>query len=290
MIIKDACNIFEINEEDFDNKDLIKKKYRLLALKYHPDKNKSEYATSKFQDINSAYETLLKEKNTNTSYETILKEYLNSLLKNETHVDITYNILINIIYKCKEKGLMYFNSLSKEYLYNIITILKKHKHIFDIDEKFINEIEIIYKNKKEKSCSYILNPDINDLLEDNIYKFDINDDEKLIPLWHKHVYYTDNNNNNIDLYCIPRLDENMWIDENNNLFINIEKKISDIMNIDKIPIHIGNHIRYLKNDNIRFVNKQQIILYNCGIAKINNQDVMNNNSRSNIIINLNIII
>tara|TARA_B100000900_G_C20503148_1_gene684667 strand:+ start:188 stop:1057 length:870 start_codon:yes stop_codon:yes gene_type:complete len=289
MKIKDARNIFEINEEDFDNKDLIKKKYRILALKYHPDKNKSEYATSKFQDINLAYETLLKEKNHNTSYETILKEYLNSLLKNETHVDITYNILINIIYKCKEKGLMYFNSLSREYLYNIITILKKHKDIFDIDEKFINEIEEIYKNKTKNSCSYVLNPDINDLLEDNVYKLVINENEKLIPLWHKQVYYTDYNNNDIDLYCIPLLEDNIWVDENNNLFINIEKKISDIMNIDKIPIHIGKHIRYLKNDNIRFVNKQQIILYNCGISKINYHDVMDNSSRSNIIINLTII-
>ena len=284
-----ACEIFDIDENDCDNKELIKKKYRLLALKYHPDKNKSEYATGKFQEINLAYETLLKEKNTYTSYETILKEYLNSFLKNETYVDITYNILSNLIYKCKEKGLLYFNSLSKEYLYNIITILKKHKHIFDIDEKFINEIEEIYNNKKQNSYSYVLNPDINDLLEDNVYKLVIDDSEKLIPLWHKQVYYTDNNNNHIDLYCIPNLEDNMWVDENNNLFINIEKKISDIINIDKIPIHIGKHIRYLNNDNIKFVNKQQIILYNCGIAKINYHDVMNNNSRSNIIINLNII-
>lgn len=283
-----ACKIFEINENEFDNKELIKKKYRLLALKYHPDKNKSEYATSKFQDINLAYETLLKEKNTNTSYETLLKEYLNSFLKNETYVDITYNILINIIYKCKEKGLLYFNSLSKEYLYNILTILKKHKHIFDIDEKFINEIEEIYTNKKQNSSSYVLNPDINDLLEDNVYKLVINENEKLIPLWHKQVYYTDSNNNDIDLYCIPHLEDNIWVDENNNLFINIEKKISDILNIDKIPIHIGKHIRYLENDNIKFVSKQQIILYNCGISKINYHDVMNNNLRSNIIINLKI--
>ena len=36
----------------------IKKAYRTLSLKYHPDRNSSTEATQKFQDINEAYETL----------------------------------------------------------------------------------------------------------------------------------------------------------------------------------------------------------------------------------------
>lgn len=36
----------------------IKKAYRTLSLKYHPDRNPSDEATKKFQEINEAYETL----------------------------------------------------------------------------------------------------------------------------------------------------------------------------------------------------------------------------------------
>ena len=36
----------------------IKKAYRALSLKYHPDRNPSDEATKKFQEINEAYETL----------------------------------------------------------------------------------------------------------------------------------------------------------------------------------------------------------------------------------------
>jgi DnaJ-class molecular chaperone len=52
-------NFYEILgvENDADEGQL-KKAYRSLSLKYHPDRNSDENAKSKFQEINEAYETL----------------------------------------------------------------------------------------------------------------------------------------------------------------------------------------------------------------------------------------
>ena len=41
----------------------MKKNYRMLALKYHPDRNKSDEATKNFIQISRAYEFLDKEEN-----------------------------------------------------------------------------------------------------------------------------------------------------------------------------------------------------------------------------------
>ena len=38
----------------------VKNSYKKFALQYHPDKNKAEDATEKFQEIGSAYNTILK--------------------------------------------------------------------------------------------------------------------------------------------------------------------------------------------------------------------------------------
>jgi len=53
---KDYYDILGIDHSA--TKDDIKKAYRKLALKYHPDKNKEKGAEEKFKEINEAYQVL----------------------------------------------------------------------------------------------------------------------------------------------------------------------------------------------------------------------------------------
>ena len=65
MDLQMALEELEILEIELTNLDVeyIKKQYRKLALKWHPDKNKEQNAKDKFQKISDAYDFLLKELN-----------------------------------------------------------------------------------------------------------------------------------------------------------------------------------------------------------------------------------
>lgn len=58
--IREAYNLFGLSYENITEESL-KKAYRKLAMKYHPDKNKSSNAAEMFNKVQKAYETLQRE-------------------------------------------------------------------------------------------------------------------------------------------------------------------------------------------------------------------------------------
>jgi hypothetical protein len=92
------------------------------------------------------------------------------------------------------------------------------------------EIEI-----KEDEC-IILNPTLNDLLENNLYRLIVNNHTYIVPLWHNELVY-DNSGNDIYVKCNPILPENMEIDDANNIKIDINYKISEIWGVDTIYVN-----------------------------------------------------
>jgi len=58
MDVEESARILEVSVNI--NKEDLKKKFRKLVMKYHPDRNKSLDATKKFIEIKEAYETLFK--------------------------------------------------------------------------------------------------------------------------------------------------------------------------------------------------------------------------------------
>ena len=68
-----ACRILNINKDADVN--IIKKKYRIQALRYHPDKCKLDNANEIFLEVNEAYNYLInnKSRSKETRYSNILE-------------------------------------------------------------------------------------------------------------------------------------------------------------------------------------------------------------------------
>jgi DnaJ-class molecular chaperone len=70
--------------------DQIKKQYRKLSMKYHPDRNKDVNATKKFQEINEAFDYLDKNKN---------NPFMNSMSNSAMKANFAADDLFNTIFK-----------------------------------------------------------------------------------------------------------------------------------------------------------------------------------------------
>ena len=117
MKIKRALEILELHENEY-NEHSIKKQYRLMALKYHPDKT-GEDTTHKFQEIQEAYESLIRHKEPITKdYNCIFEDFLNSIDDN----GILSSIFKKVEDKCYDNVYQYINKKSLVEIINIKTI------------------------------------------------------------------------------------------------------------------------------------------------------------------------
>lgn len=303
MNYEKACKILEIDDLTIE---ILKKQYRFNALKYHPDKNSAVDAASKFQDIQGAYEYLsnyleyensededieeeeFSKKSDKNSYKNILFSFLNNIIINETGDSILKLILHRISTSCEKKALEILEKVDKKITIKIYEVMKRNEEVFHFSSDFYNKLELLFKEKVKDDECIILNPDINDLFENNLYKLKINETTYLVPLWHHELVY-DNSGSDVYVRCQPVLPENVSIDNKNNIIVILNYNMSNIWAEKSIDVQIGKKKITITSDKLIMSEHQTIVLEKQGISKINTINTLDVSKRGDIILDITII-
>ena len=264
MIFKEAIEILNVPAK-FTNHDL-KKAYHKKALQFHPDKNSETEET--FKEINEAYIFLQENSNQNTQDDNFFFQII--------------SIIRSFIYN-KNFFKEIINKLSKENLIQILKVFQKNQSLLNIDEQIIQLIYIELQKKLQKDTVYILNPNINDLLDGNVYKLHINNQILLCPVWLDEIRFFDAE---LIIQCIPTLEKNMTLDLNNNLIIQINAKISSLLNKGYLELTIGKKNIKILSTQLKIRKKQKYYIYNEGIPIINTQNIYDKSKRAHLIFDI----
>jgi DnaJ-class molecular chaperone len=318
MDYKKAFEILEIDTNNTNYTDitieLIKKKYHKLALQNHPDKNgNTPESNEKFRQINEAYNYLKREikiiqnnccesdeendnlenKDQSSSvYFDILKQFIKGLLDGKYN-DVFINIVQDIVSGYKKISLKLFDNLDRENAINVYLFLSKYKNILHLSDSVLDDIKAVVIQKYDDVEIYKLNPNINDLLNNNFYKLYVKDVLYLVPLWHNEVYFdneNENENNEIIVLCEPELPEGVKIDDDNNIYIektiNIQTELPClVLNNDSITIEIGDQRYHILVSELSMKREQYYKIKNQGITKPND-DICNVSQKSDIIVKI----
>ena len=289
MKYNEAIKILNL-KENFDSKDL-KRCYYKEALKHHPDKTNGD--DEKFKQVVNAYEFLLKYKNIENNeeynkkdYLSIIKNFIKSVFPNLNSNQLDDN-LQNILFMFKNVSLKAIKNIPRNDLINLYTFIYNNHDIFGLNNAMIERLLELIKSNININNTIILNPDIDDLLNDNVFCLNIENNELLIPLWHDNVEF-DLSNSDISIINIPNLNENISIDKHNNINIKIAVDIKKLLNED-LTFILGKKTFTIPSKELKITKNQTYILKDQGMLKINKDDLFDTRCRGNINANVSLL-
>ena len=315
MNINEALEILEFSHSSVPpSNDDIKKQYRKLALQYHPDKNgNSEESKRRFQELHDAYEFLCDETNTYSSesagnnsssneqtstaysYSTLLQGFVDSFFGaqvNDEHIQFIKDLIRS---GTKNMSMKLFDKMDKESSLYVLTFLSKYRHVLHIDDSTIADIKIAVAKKCEHDQVYILHPTLKDMLENNVYRLQVDGHHYIVPLWHHEVYFdakTDENDSSckkeIIVKCVPSLPEHIWVDDENALHMSVEVPFMvEYFSTRKIVVTL--HDQQLEICDVLFKQSHTYYLKNQGLSKIDENNIYAIEEKCGIFVHLSFV-
>jgi hypothetical protein len=279
MNYQKACEILDLNQKQNIKIGEIKQQYKIYALKYHPDKNKSPNSTEKFQEIHTAYEYLCNNVDSDDdsdtsdkSYSNILFKFLESIIPIDKDSQIMYLIIEKISKVCENKSVDFLEKLDKEVLIKILNLIKMNKEILHINNNYIELIESVINKKSQNDEVIILNPTLEDLFDNNLYKLTVENQTYIVPLWHHELIY-ENNNRDIYVKCNPILPDNIEIDDINDIHVYKQYSIKELWGKDTFEVDIYDKKIQLEVDRLKLMRHQTIIMTKSGISRVNLKNI-----------------
>jgi hypothetical protein len=328
MNYQKAIDILEIDVNNIEFKSsfsvYLKRCYHKQALKFHPDKNgNTSESTERFKLINEAYDFLKREdellnsnsnsnsniNQTNDEHSSVYKDILQLFLKgifdgkySESFSTIVKEIILNFSEVKKMASLKMFDGLDKETTINIYNFLSKYRSLFHFSNDFLDKVKDIIIRKHDDIMVYVLNPCIDDLLNNNVYKLYVEEELYLVPLWHNEMYFdvkkreTESKEikdiKEIIVLCDPELPKNISIDEDNNLYVEVNLNVSDISiflsSSKNMKVFIGKKELNIPLYNLYIRDTQLYRIKGEGLTKIKENNIYDISDKCDIIVKINI--
>jgi hypothetical protein len=313
---QDAFDALEIDFSETKYEEVtmtfLTKQYRKMALKYHPDKNgNTEESTERFKRVNTAYHYLKRElgveeeddmsannedqeNEQNFVYMTVLKNFVRSVFENKGVIgDIIMKIVHDILVTGKQISLRLFEDVDKDTVLNIYNFLSTYRNTLHFPKELLDSMRQIVLDKYDSVEIYKLNPSINDLMDNNLYKLYIDEQLYLVPLWHSECYFDCCNGSEVIVICEPELPDCMHIDDDNNLYVETEISAWSVFpemvlnNVD-ICIQIGNRPFVVPLAELRMKREQSYKFKKQGITKVK-KDIYDVSDKSDIIVRITLV-
>jgi curved DNA-binding protein CbpA len=291
----------------------IRRQYKMLALKYHPDKNKADGAADKYREIKEAHDVLCshnqdpvsngwfskygldKTELGSSTYARAASDFFEMIYNDEQFQRRVFHpLLMRVVGSCEEKAIAMFRKMEKtkaRKLYDILILYQDTLHLSadtlakiketietSLSEAPLSEAQESLDKSLDVKDIVVLNPNLDDLLDQSVYKLKQDNGQIVfVPLWHRELEY-----DGVFVDCLPTLPDNVELDELNNIYVKCVLKVGDLWDKDGLEVQVGTRAYNLDVGQLRLVSRQTVRVDGLGIPVPNEADIFNVSRLSHI--------
>ena len=299
MNYNEACDVLGICIKNTNDMILSegKRAYYKLALKHHPDKGGEP---EKYKKINEAWNVVrsrhnmkFDDANNDIKYSDLIKKMVNWMSPGTFDNLFIDTSILSILKNVEGMTFIMLEQMNLKKALKAYELLKKYQLVFGIETHVLEKMEKIIQRKMTNDNIYILNPSLSDILNDRIYKLEIDglENDIYFPLWHrKKMMEHPDQSNNILIVSEPDLSDNFFISKNNDLFVTTNININELFSNEVLDINIGDNEFKINSKDLCLTKETQIKKYpNCGILKINKDNMFDQSKRSDVYIEITLV-
>lgn len=307
----DACKTLEMDVSEgmpIPTLEEVRKQYKIMALKWHPDKNRDPTAVDRYRAIKEAHDYLLEklpkygfnEKDNsysefeygsthNMCYTTTAAQFFETLYSDpQFQRHILHPLLKKLVGMCEDNMAKFIATLDVDRAEKIIYVLEKYKEVLHLTDGFIAALRAAAVPVDQQE-HIVLNPNLNDLLCCNVYRLTTDHGSSvLVPLWHVQspLVFDDG----LVIHCFPELPDNIWIDDSNVLHIEVSETLKNVWKTGMLKFSIGEHFKKeVEASCLKIAKQQTVILQNSGLPVLNKNDIYNVDLMGDIIVHVNLL-
>ena len=231
-------------------------------MKYHPDKNPGGDTTLRFQEICEAYEVL----RDGTGGESVgppnYLDLLRTFLQGFADESIVVLVMDKLMMLREDGRLDLLQKMNQKIIQRVLALVLHYSEMLPFTEDFIEKMKGVDNDKR-----FILNPTLEDLFSDMVFKMVVDSETYLVPLWHHHLIF-DGKEGELHVECFPVLGEGIRIDEYNHIHVQISRTWEEIWSSEIVDFTIGGRTFYIPRDELVIKDYQTYIVRERGIPLI----------------------